>query len=145
MKTVGRYTFSSLALALLSCFMWARPADAQGYIGKFTLPFEAHWGKATLPAGNYSFSLDRAEAILHLVHGRQTVALILAETVTDEPSNASSLVVVPSGGIRSVRELRLSLSGLVLRYGPANAKHKQTFEEDRTSSLIPVDAAGAEQ
>jgi len=27
------------------------------YQGKFTLPFETHWGNATLPAGDYTFNL----------------------------------------------------------------------------------------
>jgi hypothetical protein len=63
MKSIRFTMLSSLALALLGPCL----ANAQGLTGKFTLPFEARWGLATLQAGDYSFKLDHATGgSLHL-------------------------------------------------------------------------------
>jgi hypothetical protein len=60
MKTMKNFTLLKLAMgSLLAICFNAGFANAQNVAGKFTLPFEAHWGQATLPAGDYSFMLER--------------------------------------------------------------------------------------
>jgi hypothetical protein len=44
-----------LLLAVLAAALSASLASAQDYEGKFTLPFEARWGMAVLPPGDYTF------------------------------------------------------------------------------------------
>ena len=51
-----------LLLAVLAAGLSASLASAQEYQGKFTLPFEARWGSAVLPAGDYTFRVNAGEA-----------------------------------------------------------------------------------
>jgi hypothetical protein len=60
MKSMRNFTLLKLAMgSLLAICFNAGYANAQTVAGKFTLPFEARWGQATLPAGDYSFRLER--------------------------------------------------------------------------------------
>ena len=55
------------------------PAQAQSFAGSFTLPVEAHWGAAVLPAGTYSVSTDiPVNSNLIKVIGNGTSAIIIA-------------------------------------------------------------------
>jgi hypothetical protein len=50
-----------LGLAVAICAA-AGAASAQPLVkGTFTLPYEVHWGKAVLPPGHYSITIDRAD------------------------------------------------------------------------------------
>src|SRR6266566_3184627 len=47
-----------IALVALTLCLSAAIGKAQNaYDGKFTLPFETHWGGAVLPAGDYTISI----------------------------------------------------------------------------------------
>ena len=52
---------TKLGIAALALVALAASGNAQdAYKGKFTLPFETHWGSVTLPAGDYSFRVQGA-------------------------------------------------------------------------------------
>jgi len=54
------------------------------YQDKFTLPFETHWGSATLPAGDYTFTMSFASSSYMLyIRGEKVNAIIMA-TAADE-------------------------------------------------------------
>jgi hypothetical protein len=55
MKLRGYAVFALFTLALAGLTL---PASAQNYRGKFTLPFEAHWGAVDLQPGTYAVSTD---------------------------------------------------------------------------------------
>ena len=77
MKTNRTFTvLRLLVLGVLVAGFNAKPASAQAFQGKFTLPSETRWGQATLPAGDYSFTLDKdyPGSRVTIVRGRQTVA-----------------------------------------------------------------------
>src|SRR5260370_9369162 len=46
------------AAVLLASGGFAASANAQTVAAKFTLPFETHWGKNVLPAGEYTITMD---------------------------------------------------------------------------------------
>src|SRR5436305_12363702 len=81
----------------------ARPPDA---VGKFTLPFEAKWGRAVLPAGDYSFTVGHipgSPKILEVRSGPKAVVLVMAVTRQEsKPSKDNTLVAVRNGGQRSI-------------------------------------------
>jgi hypothetical protein len=60
MKTIRKFAFVRvLVLMAAALSLSASLAAAQSLQrGTFTLPVEAHWGKAVLPAGAYSFSVE---------------------------------------------------------------------------------------
>jgi hypothetical protein len=138
MNNMKHFMFASLALVLLLSCITVGPANAQGVYGKFTLPCATHWGGATLPAGDYFFTVDGRRGSMLLGTGRKNLGFVIAQSVTAEASHASSLLVERTGGVASVTELRLAGSGLVLRYSPPKAARK-TIEE---LTRIPIAAPG---
>jgi len=101
---------SYLALALLAISIVPTSASAQAYRGKFTLPFSARWRGMTLPAGEYSFSVDTLTptgmiAIQH--NGKQVGSVMLSTVAYSAGTGQSELIAVPVGNIYRITVLRL--------------------------------------
>lgn len=111
------------------------------------MPFEARWGLATLPAGDYSFKLDRAGpgGMLHLYNGTRTVALVAAQTWAPQTAGRSALLVVQAHGANVVREMNLPDIGMTLYYAPHNPRHGSAAEERQVTRTIPLTWRGAGQ
>jgi hypothetical protein len=73
---------TKLGVAALMLGALATSGNAQNaYRGKFTLTAETHWGGATLPAGDYTFTLPSSNAPYTLyVRGQEVGAIIMAAT-----------------------------------------------------------------
>ncbi|HTQ52929.1 MAG TPA: hypothetical protein VMI94_00625 [Bryobacteraceae bacterium] len=146
MKSLRFTLLSSLALALLGPCFTAGLANAQGFTGKFSLPCDAHWGLATLAAGDYSFILDRAPGgSLHLFRGTKTVAMIYAQSFNQLNAGRPALLLVNDGTATTIREMRLPTSGMVLYYAPHKPKRGSAQEERQTAQLVPMTVTGAAQ
>src|SRR5258708_5478413 len=78
--------FTNLGVAVLVLGALATSGNAQtAYQGKFTLPFETHWGGATLPAGDYTFTLASANSPYTLyVYGQAGSAIIKASAADEK-------------------------------------------------------------
>ena len=79
------------AMGLLAVCLNAGHASAQEVKGSFTLPFEAHWGSATLTPGSYSFTVNGTDGqrVLTLFRGMKAVALIPSQSLDEEKSGPS--------------------------------------------------------
>jgi len=138
MKAIRSFTFSSLILALLASCLSAGMARAQEMRGKFTLPFDARWGQATLPAGNYAFTIDHSQsAAAIVVSGTKTNAMILAQGYKLKEMGASTLLLTKERGVNTVRELRLAELGVVLYFVPGHP-HQTAAEEKEMAQILPV-------
>jgi len=124
-------------VSLAVCFNVGH-ASAQMFQGKFTLPFEARWGQATLPAGEYTFSVDGMgpNCTLHLSRGTQNVAMIVASGQYESYSGPAELSVVRG----TVRALSLPEIGMVYQYARPQPKHLTAPEERDIARLVPVTA-----
>jgi len=131
---------SFLGLALLAACFNAGHASAQVFRGKFTLPSEARWGQATLPAGDYWFKLDSVggPCTLQLYRDRKGVAMILAQAQNKNDSGQAELTLVRG----TVRALNLPAMGMVLYYAPQHPKHLTAPEEREIAQIVPVAAPG---
>jgi hypothetical protein len=138
----------SLPAVLSAClflgYASAQPPDA---VGKFTLPFEARWGKAVLPAGNYSFTVSHtggSPELLAIKNGSKAVALVMASGVREsKPSNDNTLVAVRNGGQHSIQLLKLGCIGQTFFYQPAKgAKPSLMAEGPRLVERVPITVAG---
>ena len=125
-----------LGLVLLAVCFNAGHASAQMFQGKFTLPFEARWGKAALPAGEYSFSVDGgcATCPLQLTRGNSTVAMILAWGQNVKSSGHANLTLVRG----TVRTLSLPEIGVVLYYNSPQPKRLTAPEERELARIVPL-------
>ena len=75
--------FTKFGVAALALGALATSGKAQSvYQGKFTLPFETHWAGATLPAGDYTFTMASASAPYRIyIHGEAGNAIVMAASV----------------------------------------------------------------
>ena len=136
-----RSIVSLLALGVLAAGFSAKPASAQVLEGKFTLPSEVHWGLATLPAGDYSLTLDKSntDGMVSVSRGSRPVALILPQGLRDAKSERCEIVA--EAGI--VRELSLPQIGVTLNFTAHNPTHRAAPDKGQLAQIIPVAAAGA--
>lgn len=134
----------TLVVALFSALVFAGLASAQTAQGKFTLPFEVRWGAATLPAGDYSFTLDKAQSagLLELYRGKDSIALIRHQSYSLESSGQSVLTVVRSDSGNTVRDLSLPEMGVVLHYAPHKPAPRSAAAEREIAQRIPITTSG---
>ncbi|HUB83278.1 MAG TPA: hypothetical protein VMB03_30965 [Bryobacteraceae bacterium] len=136
MKSLQHFLFASLALVLLlSC---VGPANAQGLAGKFTLPYAAHWGKVTLSPGDYRFRMERTNGLVYVESGRANLGMILPASVGRGYTAGNSILVTQIANVKSVRELRLGSSGVVLYFPPANPSNHKVVQTAETRYLITI-------
>ncbi len=134
-----------LLLAVLAAGLSASLASAQEYQRKFTLPFEARWGGAVQPAGDYPFRVNASEGpcMVAVSQGRQIVALILTSgTTRGEVAGSSALIAVRSAGSSHIRALHLAEAGLVLEYSPPKAERQLLAQQPVLFQRVPLIAAG---
>jgi hypothetical protein len=72
--------FTKVGMAAVALGALATSGSAQNaYQGKFTLPFETHWGGVTLPAGDYTFAMPSTSYPCRLyIQGQAGNAIIMA-------------------------------------------------------------------
>jgi hypothetical protein len=132
-----------LAAVLLATCAFATAANAQTVDIKFNLPFEVHWGKTVLPAGQYSATLDSSADVALVRSADRKI-----EFFTPIPIKAYSrtgntaLYVMVRGNERSVRSLNLPLHGISLIYRPSTNAERETFAKADQLQAVPVIAAG---
>ncbi len=104
-----------LFLGLAGVCLTAGPLGAGAVQGSFTLPSETQWGVAVLPAGEYTFTLDRSTLEGHILvrRGTEGVALVLAQGMFPTGSSGSSSMLIVGGRVRS---LHLAPLGLTYNY-----------------------------
>jgi hypothetical protein len=98
--------FTKLGVAGLVLGALATSENAQNaYQGKFTLPFETHWGSATLPAGDYTFVMSSASSDYRLyIRGAQINAIISATSTDDRGvSDHAQLNLVDIADVQTVQ------------------------------------------
>lgn len=114
----------SLIFVALAGALAPRAANAQEIEdGKFTLPFEVHWGHAVLPAGTYSISKASLASSTPLMYihkvDRPSVSyfvLAISQDVLSSPSDRTRLVLDRKDGEIYVRRLQDGNQGLEFQY-----------------------------
>lgn len=113
MKNIRNFAML-FAVGMLAA-MGASRASAQEFHGKFTLPFPALWGTASLPPGNYHLEVGRplgGQRMLELrsEYGQTALVLIMRATASP-PVNKNAIVCIRQGSARIVRSLELRATG----------------------------------
>ena len=142
MKTSRMFTAVRLmVLGVLVAGFNAQLAHAQAFRGKFTLASTASWGSATLPAGQYSFTLDKStmEGKVTVYRGNNAVAMIPTNAIDQATSGSCELVL--EGGM--IREARLPMIGVTLAYLAHNPGHRAAPQEPLAAQVIPIAATRA--
>lgn len=125
------------ALVLLSVPGLVKAQDA--YQGKFTLPFEAHWAGATLPAGDYTIALPKAVSpYLLYVRGEGKSVMVLTGAVRDHAVGSdSALTITDTGAGEAITNLRAAELGLTFSY-PVSKKLNAAQAERKSMAKVSV-------
>lgn len=111
--------------------------------GKFRLQHEVQWGKATLPAGEYSFTIDSTKdstlfALVRSRDGKETAFAM--PTAAGRPEPGGSYILITKDGTPRVRLLNLPEAQLSLSFGPLTKREREVLRADQ-SRVVPVTVA----
>jgi hypothetical protein len=131
-----------VVLALCATAVLGKSQDA--YQGKFTLPFEAHWAGATLPAGDYTISMPKAvQPFLIYIRGEKSAIIFAQDVDSKETSNDSSLTVTKTGANEAITELHAGQLGMNFDFAVHKTKSKADRESDSMARVnVPVQDVG---
>ncbi len=136
-----------MPLAAVALCMATRVATAREpvlYQGTFSLTTETRWGQATLPAGDYSFTLD-SESVTGIVevHGQSQSALIMLQA-TEPTSSTSASVLRLARSNGSARILSMHLAELGKDFYFAVPKHERQILAlgPQLIQRVPIAATG---
>jgi hypothetical protein len=137
MKTVKMLTILTLAMCAS-----AAAANAQSVTGKFTLPYEVHWGTAILPAGEYTITMDSIDSAT-LVHSATNSQSFFTRmpTMDNSTKHPMGLVITSFQGERRVRSLNLPQYGRSLIYEPVTKAEREQLAKAGQIQNVPVFAA----
>ncbi|MFB3923014.1 MAG: hypothetical protein ACE145_14920 [Terriglobia bacterium] len=124
MKAIRNHEWLKVLLlaAFVACLAGG-VASAQDFKGSFTLPFEARWGKAILPAGDYTFTVNLARApFLTTIRGENGTVMVMWQSADSRANlEQSELILVPRAGKYTVRALNVAGFG-TYSYGVSRGK-----------------------
>lgn len=133
--------FAKLGLAALVLGALATPGSAQNaYQGKFRLAVETHWGGATLPAGDYTFTLPSSAAPYRLyVQGQGVSAIIMAATADQRVvSERPQLNLVDTADGYTVQTFEAPELGVIFIYLTTIQKH--SGDKEARQKTVPQTA-----
>ena len=134
-----------LFLVLFSVCQIAGVAKAQinNLQGTFRLQNEVLWGKAVLPAGDYSFTIDQEKdsmvfAVARSADGKRTA---FAEvSASGKPESGGSYIFIVNDGTCRVRLLNLPEQHLALTFGPMTKRDREDLHAAKIQT-VPVTVA----
>jgi hypothetical protein len=138
-KAVTKVFMAALVLGVV-----ATSGKAQSiYHGKFALPVETRWGAATLPAGDYSFTVSSASSQYRVyINGRKTNAIIQNLTAEHATSQHAQLHLVDIADVYSVETFDAPELGLTFTYRTPTQKHMSSKEARQ--KVVPQAAPGTQ-
>ena len=132
--------FTAAVLSLTAACI-VLPANAQSYRGTFTLPFEAHWGMAVLPAGTYTLSTN-APANASIIDVRGNGKQVMVLTGASNPCAASmkgQLEVRNVNGAYVITKLTSGIMGKEISFAIPKAVRTERFNAAALPRIvIPV-------
>lgn len=128
-----------LALVMATC-MFTVAANAQpSFAGKFTLPYEVHWGQAVLPAGSYFIRMESTAglAVIRSANGGMTVYTEFPTIADNEPGD-TCLTITTQTNERRVRSLNLPKLGKLVIFAPLTRDEREALAKAGDVKTVPV-------
>jgi hypothetical protein len=135
----------STRLMLLVAVLVAIPASATVanaepvYVGKFTLPYEVHWHRALLPAGEYTITVssESAPALVRSTNGSKTLYTELP-IVGNNDKGRASLLITTAGGQHTVRSMNSPRLGVSFIFQAIPKSEREAFAKTDQSEAVMV-------
>ena len=142
MKHGGQYRIVLRVIfgVLLATSLFSAAANAHPtFAGKFTLPYEVHWGQAVLPAGDYYIRMSATQplAVITSVSGNMGV-FTQAPKVADSEPGGRCLTITNLGNERRVRSLNLPEIGKIIIFAPLSKNEREILAKAGQVSTVPV-------
>lgn len=132
---------TKLIVALFAACVLTITANAQPFSGHFTLPYEVHWGRTVLPAGDYSIRMDTATLMASVYSAKGGNRLIPAFPATGDSLKGDAFLLITSNeGRRTVRYMNLPMVGKVLIYVPLTKVEREEIARGN-GQATPVEVA----
>ena len=122
LKVVSKLGLAALALGIVV----GGGNAATVYRGKFTLPFEVHWGSSTLSAGDYTLEISSSQSSPYTlyIHGQKSNAIIRATSAdTGVVSSTAQLDLVDIGDAHTIKNFEAPELGVTFSYYTPKEKH----------------------
>lgn len=144
MKALRNGMLTIAALALVGIF--ASPANAQSKAtGSFTLPFEAKWGNAVLPEGDYTFTVQSATPwgdsnylVTFAAKGIRGETILARKDLGPDVSSRNMLVAVRSGGKYRIRTLHLAFANLIVDFPAPKEERTLIASAPELMQTVPI-------
>jgi hypothetical protein len=127
MKAFSKKASAVLLIAVLAFGILAPALQAQvAAAGKFKLPFDAQWGRITMPTGDYTFVVEHASlgGKIAVYRDGQVIGRVLPQMFNDTETQSKNpvLVCLRHDGDVTIRALRLPGIGTFYFYLPKELK-----------------------
>ena len=121
MRPIHR-SWKKLLLAGVSALsLFQVPALAQDASGKFVLPHEVQWGGVSLPAGEYSYSVQHRAGetvLLRSANGKHNLIVMASTVSTVDAPEKTQLLLRNEAGQWFVSAMVVSVDGEELHFPP---------------------------
>jgi hypothetical protein len=113
-----------IASIVIAAGSLGKQAAAQDLAGSFTLPSQVRWQTAILPAGTYTFAMDRSGPLgqLAISQGAKTVAFVVLQGRSDATNHDKSSMQIVNYSVRA-----LHLAPLGVTYFFPGRKNEREF------------------
>ena len=131
-----------VGVVVMTCLLAAAANAQPSFAGKFTLPYEVHWGQAVLPPGDYLIRMDSitATAVISSKDGSMT-AFTQFPMIADSNEPECRLTITNSGNERRVRTLDLPELKKVVIFAPLSKQEKEALAKGGSVKTVPVVSA----
>jgi hypothetical protein len=128
-----------LSILVATCAFAAAAYARPILIGKFTLPYEVHWGQAVLRPGVYYIRMDSiADQAMIVSAGGHRTMFVKPPIIADSKQTGTSLTLTTIGNERRVRSLNLPDVGKSLIFSPLTKSEKEALARAGQSNTVPV-------
>ena len=141
MKTIGKFSFAVMLLAVGLSLSTSRAAAQSLISGTFKLPMQAHWGMAVLPAGDYSFTVEihgsGPMVAIRDAEGKCTGMFFPRSVTQVTESQTQTLLLTRVGETAFVSSFQLGAVGMNLDYGvPKESSTVAELPSQHTSAAM---------
>jgi|SRR5690349_17074813 len=128
-----------LGVLVATCAFAAAAFAQPAFVGKFTLPYEVHWGRGVLPAGVYYIRMDSmaAQAMVSSAGGDRTI-FTRPPIIADSKEPGTFLTLTTMGTERTVRSLNLPQLGKSVIFAPLTKSDREELAKAGKSITVPV-------
>ena len=144
MKTVHANQHSTswklLLGVLVATCVFIVAANAQPtFVGKFTLPYEVHWGQAVLPAGEYSIRMDSVAGPAKIMPASGNWVVYTQSPITaDSEKGGTYLTLTILGNERRVHSMNLPALGKSVIFAPFTKSEREELAKGGQVNTVPV-------